>query len=65
MNKKSESINVSQIGADVTITCKKCGEPITHSNEFGMFCDKECDLEDSKNKAFELINKFFGKSFKL
>ncbi len=33
---------------NVEVTCDECGERITHSNEFGMFCDNDCGLEESK-----------------
>jgi endogenous inhibitor of DNA gyrase (YacG/DUF329 family) len=35
-------------GLNIEMNCPVCGEPITHSNELGMFCDKECELEEAK-----------------
>ena len=32
---------------DVDITCEVCGGPITHSDKYGMWCDKECGREMS------------------
>lgn len=58
-----KSIKINQKGNNIDVTCTKCGEPITHSNEWGMFCEKECNLEESK-KAFDKINKMFGGMFK-
>jgi len=43
---------------NVDITCDKCGGPITHANEYGMFCEKECDLEKSK-EAKALFDSLF------
>ena len=31
-----------------TVTCDDCGKPITHSNEFGMYCDDECGIDADK-----------------
>ena len=41
---------------NLSITCSKCGRPITHANEFGMFCDQECSLEEAKEKVITLDN---------
>ena len=30
------------------ITCKTSGKPITVSNEYGMFCEDLCNLEENK-----------------
>lgn len=40
---------------NVEVTCDDCGERITHSNEYGMFCDNNCGLAESKaaKKQFE------------
>ena len=43
---------------DLSLTCKICGEPITHSNEYGMYCENKCGIEDDK-KAKEKIEKIF------
>lgn len=39
------------------INCTECGQPITHTTPWGMFCDKECGLEASKeaSKFLELF----------
>ena len=29
---------------DLSITCRISGKYITHSNEYGMYCDDECDI---------------------
>lgn len=34
-------------------TCDECKEPITHTTKYGMFCDKECGMEDAKKAAAE------------
>jgi hypothetical protein len=41
---KSSRIKTDIKGNDVSITCKKCGKPITKSNKFGMYCQDECGL---------------------
>jgi hypothetical protein len=33
------------------ITCQECGGTITHSDEYGMWCDKECGREESMQIA--------------
>ncbi len=33
---------------NVEVTCDTCGKPITHSNEYGMFCEDNCGLSESK-----------------
>lgn len=45
---------------DVEVTCDYCGKPITHTNEYGMFCDNYCGLEESK-KAKEFWDEFIKK----
>jgi len=48
------------------VTCDDCGKRITHSNEFGMFCEAECGLEESKKakkeamKMLDGFSKMFG-----
>jgi hypothetical protein len=32
-------------------TCDKCGGPITHATELGMFCDKKCGVEEARKGA--------------
>ena len=44
---KNKSIKISDTGVNLTANCKKCGEPIDHSNEFGVFCKNNCYLEES------------------
>lgn len=39
---------LDQSTGNVEVTCDDCGKPITHSNEFGMFCDDNCGLAESK-----------------
>ena len=45
---------------NVEVTCDICGERITHSNEWGMFCDNECGLEDSKKAKDEVMKMIDG-----
>ncbi len=33
---------------EINIACGTCGQPLTHSNEDGMFCDNECGREASR-----------------
>ena len=43
---------------NVDVTCDTCGKPITHSNEFGMFCKDNCGLAESKvakKRAMDMI----------
>lgn len=56
---KNKSIKISDTGVNLTANCKKCGEPIDHSNEFGVFCKNNCYLEESK-EAYKKIKKIFG-----
>ena len=44
----------------INISCNNCGKPIIKSNEFGMYCEDECGLEDDK-KAFDEINILLNK----
>jgi len=48
---------------NVELLCDECGGPITHSNEYGMFCDKKCGLEESK-KAKAKFDLLMSKAFK-
>lgn len=48
----------------ITISCTICGEPLDHSNEFGMYCTNECGIDEDK-KAKEKIEKIFNKFQKL
>jgi len=51
---------------NVEVTCDDCGKRITHSNEFGMFCEDNCGLEESKvakaqvEKMIQGFSKMFG-----
>ena len=47
---------------NVKVTCDQCGKPITHSNEWGMFCDNNCGLVESKTAKINIMN--IIKSFK-
>ena len=38
---------------NITITCE-CGKPIIKSNKYGMFCEDECGLKESKKAKFKL-----------
>ena len=31
---------------DIELNCPVCHQPLTHSNEYGTYCDNECLLED-------------------
>jgi len=35
-------------GINISVTCKTSGKPINVSNEYGMFCEDMCDLEEAK-----------------
>jgi len=50
---------------NVEVTCDDCGERITHSNEYGMFCDNNCGLEESKaaKQQVESMIQGFSKMF--
>ena len=43
----------------VDVTCDDCGKPITHSNEFGMFCEDNCGLQESK-EAKKVVMSMLG-----
>ena len=45
---------------NVEVTCDHCGKRITHSNEWGMFCEDECGLEDSKKAKVEVMEMLEG-----
>jgi len=42
------------------ITCDDCGKDIEHSNEYGMFCEDFCGLEESK-EALVMLESFLDK----
>ena len=41
------------------VTCKKCGSPIDHSDEYGVWCTNECDREKSIEASVK-FEKFFN-----
>ena len=43
---------------DVTMTCKKCGQPIDRATDMGVFCKNMCGSEDSR-VAYEKIKQLF------
>lgn len=43
---------------DITMTCKKCGQPIDTATDMGLFCKNMCGVEDSR-VAFERIKQMF------
>ncbi len=46
---------------DVEITCDTCGKPISVTNQYGMFCENLCGLEESKEakkKVDKLLRTF-------
>jgi hypothetical protein len=53
-------ISVSGSGANVEFRCKKTGKPITVTNEYGMFCEDLCGLEEMKKEPGNLTE-FFQK----
>ena len=38
-------------GYDLNPKCEHCGKPISETNEYGMFCEDFCGLEESKNSV--------------
>lgn len=47
-------------GCDISITCAICGEPITQTNEFGMYCKNFCGMDEDKKAANQLRELFGG-----
>jgi len=43
---------------NINISCKICGNPIIKSNDYGMYCEDMCGLEDDK-AAYEKIKNMF------
>lgn len=43
----------------LTLTCNQSGKPINKSNEWGMFCEDMCDLENCK-KGTEQLKSFIS-----
>jgi len=48
---------------NLSIVCKKCNKPINTSNQYGMYCEDLCGMEDDI-KAFKKIQGMFGNIFK-
>ena len=44
---------------DVEVTCEVCGERITHVDQYGMWCDKECNRKQAIRGA-KAFDKFFN-----
>jgi len=38
------------------LNCDQCGKPVSKTNEYGMFCEDMCGLEESK-KGFDELRK--------
>lgn len=45
-------------GEDIDVFCTICGKSITHSNDYGMYCDNECGIEEDK-LAYKLLTTIF------
>lgn len=48
---------------NVTVTCKMCGEPITQTNEFGMYCKNLCGMDkdkEAKKQIDGILNNILG-----
>jgi len=43
---------------DITMTCKKCGQPIDCATDMGIFCKNMCGQEDSRI-AYEKLKQLF------
>lgn len=43
----------------LNIMCKKSGKPISITNEFGMYCEDLCDIDEDK-KAGQKLMKLLG-----
>jgi hypothetical protein len=41
-----ESFPAEGGGINLSLTCEKCGKPITHSDKYGMRCEDDCMLEE-------------------
>jgi hypothetical protein len=44
------------------LECPVCDGDLTHANEYGMFCDNECELEEAKDAKAD-FDKVFGTLF--
>lgn len=55
---------------EMDVVCDISGKPINISNDYGNFCEDECDLQDAINKAATYqalllgIGDLFGRKFK-
>lgn len=49
-----------KIKDDVYCFCKTTGKKIDISNEFGMYCEDECNLENDKHLYHTLTEAFGG-----
>lgn len=47
-------------GINLSITCQVCGEPIEHTDRYGMFCKNKCGYDEAK-KAYKLYDKMAKK----
>jgi hypothetical protein len=45
-----------------TIICKISGKPIIESNDYGMFCEDMCELEESKALSSLSFDEFMNKA---
>ena len=43
-------------GFNLSLTCSECGGKITHTDKYGMWCERECGRDESK-KALALLKK--------
>jgi len=43
---------------NINLTCKKCGAPVDHSDEYGVWCTNECDREESIEASIKLKKMF-------
>ena len=50
--------NPTKDGVDWSITCKFTGKPISISNEYGMFCEDLCELDECKKAKTKIENLF-------
>jgi len=47
-------VSKNPLKVDLVSRCVKSGKPCTISNEFGMFCEDMCDLEECKQAKIQL-----------
>jgi hypothetical protein len=41
-------------GVELSLRCKTSGKPITVSNQYGMFCEDMCDLQENIDASKKL-----------